>query len=428
MAVVEITDIFAASTLAVVLPTAASPAHGAAPSASTTAGDVPLSEGFVKDSLKVAQYFDQGCKSKEVRPVAPEAIDEMRARWEDTNGTEPVAELQYTDNQLSVLFRLNVAGHNMLAFDMGVWGPFGARRERLFSMTAYVQNADGTYIARELPGAQCYEDWEAAWDFATVGFVMGNHVDRGTADAYKTFFKKMALYYPACWWLAYQAEWQLRHEWASQEKRRQQAFHVTNPGLSLYDPLRPWNSILKAAIRGVDSISYWDENFKEKARKFERDRATVGNQWIARQASNFLAGQEDGSQAGVPPPPQTPAGWGKRALKRARASAAATTGGAQQAQQPQQVRQRTEEAQRPEWADKKRPDGRWLYDYNGVELCYGFGRTANGCGVTCTADPKRSHACEWCRGQHRSIRCPSKPNWTPPPKGKGKGKGKGKDL
>ena len=116
----EISDVFAIPK--VVLPIAASHAAASASSTPTGAGVAPLEEGIVKDSLKVAQYFDQGCKSKEVRPAPPEIIDEMRARWEQANGSEPVAELQFTDNQLSVLYRLNHAGHNMLAFDMGVWG------------------------------------------------------------------------------------------------------------------------------------------------------------------------------------------------------------------------------------------------------------------------------------------------------------------
>ena len=54
-------------------------------------------------------------------------------------------------------------------------------------MTAYIQNAEGANISKELLGAQCLEDREAAWDFAAVGFEMGGFIDRGVADAYKAF-------------------------------------------------------------------------------------------------------------------------------------------------------------------------------------------------------------------------------------------------
>ena len=293
----------------------------------------------------------------------------------------------------------------------------------MFSMTACVHNSGGQYISKEIPEASCLDDWEAAWDFATVGFVMSGTVDRGVADAYKAFFKKMANNYPDAWWLAYQADWQLRHEWANEEKRRQKAFHEDNPALSRYDPLRPWNAVLKAAVRGVESMAYWEENFKERARKFERDRSGAGNQWVNRQALNFVPGFEGqslGAQAALPPPPQPLPGQGKRALKRA---AAVARGGGPQHRQPPPVRPRTEEAVRPTWADTKRQDGRYLYDYGGVELCYSWNRTQDGCGESCTANPKRAHGCEWCRGQHRAIRCPKHPGWSPEPKGKGKGKG-----
>ena len=389
-------------------------------------GTDQVDNGIVRDVLKVSQLFDQGCKTKEVRPLEEELITEMRDRWVKANGSDPIADLQFTDNQLSVVYRLNGTGHNMLGFDMGVYGPYGGRRERAFSMTACIKNAEGVYVSKEIPGAQNFEEWEAAWDFATVGFVMGGFIDRGVADAYKAFFKKLAMNYPSVWWMAYQADWQLRHEWALDERRRQKAFHQENPALSCYDVLRPWNSVLKAAVRGVESMALWEDSFKEKARKYERNRGATGHQWVARQAANFVAGQEGQGMQGVQPPPQVPAGFGKRALKRAAAAARGGTPAQQPPQQPPQ-RQRTEEAQRPTWADTKRHDGRFLYDYNGIELCFAWGRGHDGCTEVCTATPTpRAHGCEWCRGAHRSIRCPKHPNWVPETGKGGKAKGKGK--
>ena len=389
-----------------------------ASSASTLAKTVDEDNGIVRDVIKICQVYDQGCKNKEVRPITEENLTKMRKRWFDVNGEDPISELAMTDNQLSVVFRLINIGHNMLAFDMGVFGPYGGRRERQFAMTASMKNADGVFITKEIPGCQNYEEWEAAWDFATVSFVMGGHIDKGVADAYKAFLKKLAINYAAVWWMVCQADWHMRFEWAVEERRRQQSFHDENPLLSKFDPIRPWNSVLRAAIRGIDSMAFWDDHVKEKARKYEKDRSTGGNQWVARQETSY--------QGGAPTPPPPPGG-GKRALKKARAMA---RGGAQQQAQhqyqsePAPLRQRTEEAVRPAHADHKRTDGRFLYDHNGIELCYTWGRCENGCAGICTAEPKRSHGCEWCRGQHRTIHCPSHPNWVPPPKGKGKGKGK----
>ena len=64
--------------------------------------------------------------------------------------------------------------------------------------------------------------------------------------------------------------------------------------------------------------------------------------------------------------------------------------------------------------DAKLPDGRFIRDTNGVNLCWEFNRKTNGCSATCPN--KRSHHCEWCREPHRAIgpECKVKPKgWQP---------------
>ena len=73
----------------------------------------------------------------------------------------------------------------------------------------------------------------------------------------------------------------------------------------------------------------------------------------------------------------------------------------------------------------QRADGRYLYSLEGLEICFAYSRSANGCTATCKGQPQRAHLCEWCRGSHRSIECPTHPGWQPPPaQGQGGGKGK----
>ena len=85
-----------------------------------------------------------------------------------------------------------------------------------------------------------------------------------------------------------------------------------------------------------------------------------------------------------------------------------------------------------EWLDEKKPDGRYLRHTNGSDFCFTFTRFKGGCSSdgVCVQAVKRQHACEWCRGPHRSVDCTSHPGWKPAPannKQKGaKGKGKGK--
>ena len=150
-----------------------------------------LPHGIVKMTLKANQYFDQACRLK-VLPISQSEISVMRARWSDSAWLPPAREVNPNDNQLSVLARLSSLNYNLLAFDMGVWGPFAARRERHFQLTTFQLSSRGEYQAKEVPGAHCLEDWMQGWAFATAGFVMANVVERGIADAYAANFVRMS--------------------------------------------------------------------------------------------------------------------------------------------------------------------------------------------------------------------------------------------
>ena len=411
------------------------PAAGAAASSSSGGTPIFISDVAAKESngLRVKKYFDQG-SALVVEPVEEEKLLVMRARWSNLMGAEPEDSNDYTDEQLSVLYRLTERGQNLLAFDMGVWGPYGGRRDRHFMMTTYHTNEDGQKVASEIRGACTLDDWLEGWQFAMTGFVMGASVERGVAETYMNFFSRMAKAYPGCWHLACQAEWQLRFEWAKKELRRQRRFHAENPGLSYYKPEMPWNSVLRSAVKSLESISFWETEFKEKARQFQIDgRSQSDSSWTNRQAamagtarvSNAVA--LAGTASGIPSAP----GQGRKALKRKAAEARS----AEQTARPRlnlvqayngggSQSQATLPDGRPGWADDLRADGRWMYAQNGKGLCYAFGRNENGCQTVC--DKQFEHLCELCRGQHRTIHCPTNPGWSPPAAEKGKGKGKGK--
>ena len=373
-------------------------------------------------ALPVRHYFDQGCKLI-VQTVAADELKVMRDRWTLRNSLEPGTAVNPSDNQLSVLKRLADLDHNLLAFDMGVWGPYSTRRERQQMLTVHHQNAAGAWVAKEVPGAHCLDDWLEAWAFATTGFVMGEIVTVGVADAYRDNFKKLCDSYPTSWWICCQAEWEFRFEFAVDELRRQKDFHAAAPTVSAFDPAQPWNSVLLAGTRGIESMSFWEDRLKEKARNWvSSGRSQVDPSWIRRQSDMFLANGGGGRQVwlqGEPKPQPNAAanpngsgkGAGRRGAKRLRNEAAPTKG--------------------EEWKDAKGADGRYRYAKNGADFCYSWGRNANGCGPDGTPCPDgRAHSCEWCRDGHKSIACPVHPHWVPPrgkgEKGKGKGKGKGK--
>jgi hypothetical protein len=403
-------------------PVRADPGTGAPPGDGTEEVESPnMPGGVAKNTLKVSHFFDQGCRL-EVKPIEPEEIMKMRARWQSQMWLPPQKHLNPTDNQLSVLKRLSDLGHNMLAFDMGVWGPYGSRRERHFLLTAHHLNVRGEYQAKEVPGAQSLEDWLEGWAFATTTFVMGGIVERGVADAYAAHFKEMAENYPAAWWICCLAEWEFRFEFATEELARQKEFHAANPGLSRFDPSKPWNTVLMAGIKGIEAMQYWEASLKEKARRWSTSARSVSHpSWVHRQAELYnpsrAAGQSPaaGARQGENAPKWSQPGEGKRSKKRKAAGYASSGGQHSFPPKPPRVDSSAE----------RRPDGRYVKAENNVEICYRWNRAADGCSTECAAQPPRMHVCEWCRGSHRAVACPSHPNWKPP---KGKGDGKGKHL
>ena len=75
-----------------------------------------------------------------------------------------------------------------------------------------------------------------------------------------------------------------------------------------------------------------------------------------------------------------------------------------------------------------RGDGRFLKSSDGMQICYLYSRSKDGCQAVCPEG--RAHCCEWCLGPHRTVMCPKHPGWTPPapnaPKTQ-KGGGKGRN-
>ena len=377
---------------------------------------VPASED--PTALKVSHYFDQtGPLSKLVVKTAnSDELLKMRGRWLTLKALEPGPSVSLSDNQLSVLFRLQELGHNVLAFDMGIWGPYSERRERALNLTIHYQNSSGQWLPKEISGAHCLDDWLDAWAFATAGFIVSGSVSEGIADAYRENFKKLCGFYPKSWWICAQADWEFRHEFAPTELRRQRLFHATNPGMSSWDEAMPWNSVLLAGTTGLEAMQFWTDHLKERARRWaESGQADIAPSWVRRQADLYSTGAPHRQAQQSPPPPpqapwgaqaQRPAGTGRRALKRKLHEAAASTN----------------------WTDVKRSDGGYRFSTEGVEICYAWNRGLEACGATCTQSPPRAHVCELCREGHKAIRCNAHPNWTPPvAKGKGKkGSKKGK--
>lgn len=330
------------------------------PGSSLPAGAAPGNVAKL-DKLRVRDHFDQGSRL-EVVPIGFDKILALRRVWVTAKGNDPPSRKTLTDNQFSVLSGLVEMGHNPVGFDTGVWRPGGRKRERKQLLSAHTTNSLGEMVTKEIPSVGSLEKWVEIWDFATTGVVCCAAIDEAVMDAYKECFVSKAERFPDAWAICAEADLDCRLEWMGTERQRQTRFHTDQPTLSSFDPMRPWNTVLWAASHGAEGFEFWQTNLVEKARDFMEKKQADMIQEVT--GTRFVRDDED----------QDPS----------------------------------------DKAEHRRSDGRYMYDVEGVELCYSWGRNEDGCCDNgCLNNPKRSHLCEWCRIDHKSIRCPMRPGWNP---------------
>jgi hypothetical protein len=216
-----------------------------------------------------------------------------------------------------------------------------------------------------------------------------------TLDRYAAKVRELAVEYPQAWHYLMQSDLIMRSEEWMLEKRKQERAYGIAPQLSEFNPQLPWESVIREA---AELDSYWTKQFEKPA-----GRAELRSM---QEVPAFRRGGPDDRQrddAGSDIP---------KGDKRGRDKGSGKGGG------------KKGKANMAEKASQ-RQDGRYFTSVNGTQICFEFARNADGCKATCPS--KRAHVCEWCRGSHRTIECPTKPGWVPEPPAPGKGAGAGDD-
>ena len=147
----------------------------------------------------------------------------MPDRWTKAMWTGPPRTHTMSDSQLSVLKRFVDRQHNLLAFDLSIWGPVRERSDGAFTLAAHHQNASGTWVATEVAGPQNLDGWLEAWHIATSSFVHGAVVEIGVSSAHWGKLTKVVRTNPRAWFVCAAAEWEHRYEFARGELLRRQS-------------------------------------------------------------------------------------------------------------------------------------------------------------------------------------------------------------
>ena len=346
----------------------------------STAGDAtaPSASMSTKAKLKLSQILDQG-SDQETEMLPLDTLQKMRRNFVMLEGDNPLEQEEVTDAQLSCLYA-KLQSQQTPFVDMGVFGPYGDRIARAMKFVSQ-QWKDGQWKAVELPGASNLETWEQSWRIFRTACLMLGVATSAVLDRYAAEFRQRVNDHPGVWHLAAQADIRCRSEFWPQELRRQQAFHESQPQLSAYVPEMPWNSVIKAS---ANNREYWNREFEKPALMYSMQGAKAT------------------------PAKPTPPGMIAVSPDAPNPTAASSAGG-----------------DKKRSFDPQRKDGRYFKSRFGVNICYAWSRSKDGCSNT-KCERGMAHVCEFCRQPHRTVDCPAVPGWDPTTKTeKNKGRGKG---
>ena len=201
---------------------------------------------------------------------------------------------------------------------------------------------------------------------------------------------------PGCWHLCAAADFVARNEQVPSERRRQERFYATSPSLSRFNPDMPWDAPLRAVASDTD---FWYKHLEKPCDKAGRDGTNASP--VQRMSSTSVPPYNVNLQVGGGSSVHS---QGNLKRKRQKGNG---KGGQDKGSSGK--------------SNGQRNDGRFVKSADGVQICFAWSRSADGCAAEGPCPQGRAHICEFCRSSHRTVRCPSNPNWKPPPaKGKGK--------
>ena len=377
-------------------------AHAAAAAAAAAAVVPPVNHRRKFSSCLAAG--DEG----EFLLLPAEKVRKLTAEHREAWGAKTPEYENHNVDQLSAA-AAKVANDEPPYADFSVFGPYGKRIQKLMSCRAQVF-VEGELRTKTIQGPSSFDQWRRCWRVFRNLAVKLKLSKPGPLDAYEEGIRQLAQSFPNHWGLLVVVEDHMRSErWATirEELEIEWAAGRAPHGLTSE---RPWESVISFTAYGTGQDRDWW--FARVDKPCLKTPSATGAAAQAAVVEGDIATEEVRQHQAAERPEGKGAGGG-RTRKQEK-----TAAWLERVRNP---------ASKPE---NTRGDGRFTHDEAGVELCWNWNRSMTGCGAAgCTATPKRSHLCEWCRGPHRAVddsacKAASRPaNWRP---GKGRGQGGGR--
>ncbi len=312
--------------------------------------------------VKLSQIINQA-SDQEVLLLSDRELASLRHRYDLLCGDSPLDRAEVSDAQLTALKYLADSNLNVYV-DFGVWRPFGQRSERRMKFVNHFMDSAGRWHTVEQPGPSCLEAWRDCWGVYTTAALMLQLATQSTLQRYAARFEERCGRYPRSWHICVVADDRCRSEFMPSERRRQERFHIDHPSISGFDPAKPWNSVLREATGNTD---FWLRELQEPAWLYAERRGSVAPSYTHQQP------EAQGNQ--------------------------------QRQQQQHQPQQQHSSAKRDRpWEDlSRKKSGRFTHGRTGLEICYSYNRSENGCSDGRWCNNGRDHSCEFCLSGHRGC-------------------------
>ena len=178
----------------------------------------------------MAHILDQGEESEFTLADAVHITVWLHNFVATTHG-QPDEEETPTNEQLSALNVRVIVQLGSPYADFAVCAPYARKTTRAHRFTAYLPQPDGSWLAKEIPGATNFQAWLNCWRVFRVACLMLKAAHEMPLDQYQRKIEKLAIQWPTAWHLDCLAEDKCRFQHFNRFKvaNRVRHFFRTSP-------------------------------------------------------------------------------------------------------------------------------------------------------------------------------------------------------
>ena len=362
-----------------------------------------LAGGLKESVLKMASLVDQSDDS-ELHPASREQVQQWQQCYLQVMGAPPQEEEDVTDQQLAALNkRINV--QNMAPYvDFSVWLPFGRKALRSQKFRTYFPLGDGSYLMKDLPGPQSFQQWLVSWRVFKTGAIMLGAVSLASLQLYERAIEKLVMQWPRVWGLICAAEDKARAERLEKLRRKFDADQKAQRQVPLdWDPGHPWTCCFRELALDEE---FWNEQVRHPAMS-----------WMV-----------SGSRGSPVIPAEAIAGGHAAGLGSGDVQKEEINDRKRQANRDKRLAKvkkiKTDREELERLRNRGQGDGAGstakgggkgkTKDQSGNQICFAFASGTGACGsaaigAECSQKVKRAHKCQYCLSPgHRNADCPQR--------------------